>query len=159
MEKISPILKSSARVVSADLTDAGPVRPGAPGFGRPSAEKSVRLPDLMTTAERGNEAMRVQNGWRDKESRRAAAAKEVSDAFFMKPKISPMKEQVSEPTLTGGEVRQLTAQTPGSRPAGFETMDLRSREDFTRSQPMEEDVQSEQPAGLYPKGSFLDRSV
>lgn len=161
MEKISPIIANSARVASADVSEAGPVRPGTPGFGRAQAEKSVRTPDMMSTADRGINASRQLQSWRDKESRRAAQAKEVSDGFFMKTKAKPVVAEVPvKDEFSIAETGRLSSEPRASRPTGFNTNELRGREDFARAhRTAVAEIPVEQPEGLYPPGYFLDREA
>jgi hypothetical protein len=104
MEKISGIIPSSPRVTKVDLSDAPASRATMP-----NSERGV-----VTTLSENTPGTAA---WKSKESRQAALAAEVSNAFFMKAK--PETETSKE----------------------------------TDAPPLK------QPEGLFPKGSFIDRSA
>ncbi len=98
MEKISNIVRGNSRVASVDLKNATPVRPGAPGFGRPMGVSTLAGPIPMTTAEK---AMAVQT---EMDLRRKPAHDEVvqtmADEFFM----SRVRRPDSEIESTGAKL-------------------------------------------------------
>jgi hypothetical protein len=108
MEKISGIIPSSPRVTKVDLSDA----PASRAF-MPNSERVV-----VTTL---SENTPGTPAWKNKESRQAALAAEVSNSFFMKAKPDVESESPSGKQTDGGRLQQ--------------------------------------PEGLYPKGSFIDRSA
>lgn len=82
MEKISGILAASPRVKSVDLSEAHPVRPGTPSFGRPVGTTSSR--DRFTLSEQAKErAFEDTLGGRNpKEAQQARIAEDVTRKFF-----------------------------------------------------------------------------
>jgi hypothetical protein len=82
MDKLSSILGTSPRVKSVDLTDAHPVRPGTPAFGRPVGTTSIR--DRFTVSENAKDlALQDTLGFKNtKESRQAKIAEDVTKKFF-----------------------------------------------------------------------------
>lgn len=53
MEKLSSILPTSPRVKNVDMTDAHPVRPGTPSYGRPVGISAVR--DRLTVSQQARD--------------------------------------------------------------------------------------------------------
>ncbi len=104
MEKISGIIPSSARVTKVDLSESPASRSFVPGSEKPIVKTTLAEQTPGSPA------------WKSKETRQAALAAEVSNAFFMKAK-------------------------PEAETNESESAPLR------------------QPEGLYPKGSFIDRSA
>lgn len=56
MEKISHILPASSRVTAVDLTNAQPVRPGAPNFTHPMASPRMPLEDRVSLSQQALES-------------------------------------------------------------------------------------------------------
>lgn len=167
MEKISGIIPSSPRLSSVDLNEASPVRPGTPSFGRPQGVSTLSEPSVsMDTARKGAAIHREMMDWRSKDERDAAMVAEMSNRFFVKNQRRAEKVvDIDSPSMAP------TLQTSiRSNPAGFKTDEVGSlaavsslRSDIGRPDVgFESDVSGssvEQPAGLYPKGSFIDYSV
>lgn len=162
MEKISGIIPSSPRVSSVDLRDSSPVRPGTPSFGRAEGVSSLRDHAPDNPANIAQRSVGVQQNlldWRSKEAHQAKVAQEVSDRFFAKNK------QAAAPVidLDSPSVAASLHSTAVSRPAGFKTDDLgtfRASSHVTNFNPSEDETPMlAQPEGLYPKGSFIDRTA
>ncbi|MES2964875.1 MAG: hypothetical protein V4760_13370 [Bdellovibrionota bacterium] len=171
MQKISGILASSPRLQSVDMKDAAPVRPGTPLFGRPEGVSSLRAAavpqmEVPTTAQRSVGIQMDQMDWRSRDQHKAAIVQEMSNRFFMK-NDKPVVQQEVDVTngagaYAGGMPVGLVAVE--SRPTGFKSDDLtvpRSsvRPDMTFDDVEDETTELQQPEGLYPKGSFIDRTV
>lgn len=161
MEKISGIVKASPRLTSVDLSDAPPVRPGTPGFGRPQGVSSLaernQESSIGRAAERGARIQSEMMDWRSKDSQRAAIAAELSDKFFIKNK-SRSEQAMGREELS--ETVPVTSYEVASKPAGFKTGDLRASgqiRDFDEMAESDELTVLQQPEGLFPKGSFIDR--
>lgn len=172
MEKISGIIPGSARVTSVDLKEASPVRPGTPAFGRPEINRGMN--DLKqelginSTAQKALNAHNELSDWRSKDAKHAAVVSELTDKFFVK------NQKEVEPSgargTSGVTMPQLraTAMDVASRPAGFKTDSTGSfraaQNGFSRPA-FFDDMEEEslpalsQPEGLYPKGSFIDRTA
>lgn len=165
MDKISGIIPSSPRLQSVDLKDAAPVRPGTPSFGRPEGVSSLNKPPMISTApetaRRGAAIHEQRMDWRSEDARKANMAAEMSNSFFMK------NDKKAEPVRDIEPVRLIPVdQMPAmSTPAGFKTdsvgslkaaiTPISSFDDGFDSEPQ----QLEQPEGLYPKGSFINRTA
>lgn len=82
MEKISSILPTSPRVKKVDLSDAAPVRPGTPTFGRPVGANAVK--DRLTISEQAKDiAFQETLGKIDpKEARGVRIAEKLTQKFF-----------------------------------------------------------------------------
>lgn len=171
MDKISGILGSSPRLQAVDLKDS-PVRPGTPSFGRPegsSALKVASMPafEVPTTAQRGVGAHQELMDWRSKDQRSAAMAAELSNRFFMKP--TPVQEQTVDVTNGAGAYAStlpIGFNAVESRPTGFKGDDLMAPRSTVRPPaPIIDDeddgdtMELQQPEGLFPKGSFIDRTA
>lgn len=85
LDKISRILPSGPRLRAVDLTDAHPVRPGVPAFGRPvGMTSSQRLNDTLSISEKAREVMQneTMSGRNPKDAAGAKIADRLSQAFF-----------------------------------------------------------------------------
>lgn len=82
MEKISGILKGSARVSSVDLDSAPPVRPGAPSIGGKPGRNTVA--DRVTLSKRAVElaAQDPISGRNPRDISRAKKVEELNKKFF-----------------------------------------------------------------------------
>jgi hypothetical protein len=167
MDKISGILPSNARVTSVDMKDSGPIRGGVPSFGRTETVSPAKsnLPP-QDTAQRGAAAHQQLNDWRSKDQKAAAVAGEVTDRFFSK------KNEVDVEPRTEIEMEEIPLQTKAmsapvaSQLAGFKGEvgglhggGIRQPGFGHAMEADEEPTMLRQPEGLYPKGSFLDRSA
>ena len=175
MDKISGIIPSSPRLQSVDLRDAAPVRPGTPSFGRPEGVSSLstaNMPkfEVPTTAQRAGGIQMQQMDWRTKDQFKAGIAAELSNRFFMK--NDQPAEQIDMSNGAGAYAAGLPVglNAVSSRPAGFKTEDLSAPSATLKpirtfdETPEEEEQTSEppqlqQPEGLFPKGSFIDRTA
>lgn len=170
MEKISGILPGSSRVTAVDLKEAGPVRPGTPSFGRPqgvSSLKEVSRDSIFPTSQKAINSHNELNDWRSKDAKLAAVAAELSDRFFIRNQKEA--ELPVGPEASGFNMSQIraTAQEVASSPAGFKTDgtgSLRAAQaSFSRPSTFDDFDDSSttlaQPEGLYPKGSFIDRTA
>ncbi len=159
MEKISGIVKASPRLTSVDLSEAPPVRPGTPGFGRPQAVSSLAEksePAFGRAVERGSRAHSEMMDWRTKDSQMAAIATELSDKFFIRNK-SQAGHDMKHDELS--DVAPMVSRE-ASKPAGFKAGDFKvasGRYDYEDSGEYDELTTLQQPEGLFPKGSFIDR--
>lgn len=173
MEKISGIIPGSARVTSVDMKDASPVRPGTPAFGRPETNKGIgelkQELGVNSTAQKALAAHSELADWRSKDAKHAAVVNELTDKFFIKPQKETETPTVREPS-SGVSMPQLraTAMEVASRPAGFKTdstgsfsavQSAMSRPAFFDEMEDEALPVLKQPEGLYPKGSFIDRTA
>lgn len=173
MNKISGIIPSSPRLQAVDLKD-NPVRPGAPAFGRPEGVSSLRdqnnIPAFDTTTPmRAGNVHREMMNWREKDQMHAAMAAELSNRFFMK--REPVQEAPAVDVTNGAGAYSggvpVGLHAVASTPAGFKTNEVGSFEASIRPSSDYEDVMDadeepieiKQPEGLYPKGSFLDKTV
>ena len=147
MEKISGILPSSSRVSSVDLKESGPVRPGAPGFGRAEGVSTVRDAKIGETAGRAVKISQDQLDWRTKDMQNAATVRELSDRFFKgnQKSAEPMADRVS-----GGVIESEMNISPlaSGRPSVETGLDLDAV-----AAAIEEPTA--QPEGLHPRGSFV----
>lgn len=172
MEKISGILHGSPRLMSVDMKEAAPIRPGTPSFGRPqgvSSLKDVSNEIGMSTAQRAINVQDEMSEWRAKDAKHAALAADISDRFFGR-KAEVDERPIERPIVElGASPLRGFERSVESRPAGFKTDrigGLRAAsvstpaaramiEDF--DQEAEEPMELEQPEGIYPRGSFIDR--
>ena len=175
MDKISSILKSSPRVMAVDMRESGPVRPGTPAFGRmESASAKIaggaaemngemgREVNPMETAKRANAVAVNLADWRNKDQKQAALAADLSNKFFSKPVVEEelenkeMGRELQMPAL-----RQMTMSDRASTPTGFKTDEMNSMRSLAnRSFDAGNEMSMlAQPEGLYPKGSFIDRTA
>jgi hypothetical protein len=160
MEKISGIVKASPRLTSVDLKEAAPVRPGVPSFGRPEGISTLsQAPAFGATAPRSAGIQADQLDWRGKDAANAAIAAEMSNRFFLKNTVA------AEPVRNSESVSFGPMHLPGvsSKPAGFKNDDIFREGSSLMPSSFEEDDSAEpmlqQPEGLYPKGSFIDRTA
>lgn len=173
MEKISGILPSSSRVSSVDMKDAAPIRPGTPSFGRPEGVSSLRDAKIGETAARAAKINQDRLDWKSKDLNQAALAREISESFFINRKANAVNEMNVDAGMT--ELRGDTANqgipaammsAKASAPAGFDsridsvvesvTSDFGDLATDLAPVEMNESPQSDAPAGLYPRGSFVD---
>lgn len=170
MEKISGILPSSSRVSSVDMRDAAPIRPGTPSFGRPEGVSSLRDAKIGETAARAAKINQDRLDWKSKDLNQAAMAREISESFFINRKAGAVKDMNVDSGhggvggLNGVPPAMMAAKT--STPAGFDTSIDSVIESVTSDfsdltpdvGPVEssESASSDAPAGLYPRGSFVD---
>lgn len=168
MEKISGILPSSSRVSSVDMRDAAPIRPGTPSFGRPEGVSSLRDAKIGETAARAAKINQDRLDWKSKDLNQAAMAREISESFFINRKANAVKEMNTASDGVGGlsGLPPAMMAAKASAPAGFDTgidsVIESVTSDFSDLTPevalaeSNEPVASEAPAGLYPRGSFVD---
>ena len=160
MEKISGIVKASPRLTSVDLKEASPVRPGVPSFGRPEGISSLNQPPALgMTAPRSAGIQAEQLDWRGKDAANAAIAAEMSNRFFMRNNIAAEPARPND-TIAVGPMHMAGV---SSKPSGFKSDDMFRVGPATvqsRFSKEESDGPSlPQPEGLYPKGSFIDRTA
>lgn len=174
MEKISGIVPNSARLASVDMRDAAPVRPGTPRFGRPEGISSLAqkqqmpaaptTPDQMMpfgqTAQKAAGLQQQQMTWRTKEAQQAQIAAEMSNRFFMK------NDRAAQPVQDFDQSVMVSSVPVSSNPAGFKTGGTSFQTSASLRAPVsqvtgqeEDPITLQQPEGLYPKGSFIDRTV
>jgi len=83
LEKISGIVKGSARVSSVDLKSAAPLRSGTPSFGRPVAESTQLNTSGLTTAQKAV-ALHKELAEKRKATEQPLIIQNMADQFFMK---------------------------------------------------------------------------
>lgn len=76
MVKISSILPSTARVASTDMSDAHPIRPGVPSFGRPMGRSAGA--DFRASSQLSMKDIRTQ-----KEYEHSKIVNDITNDFFM----------------------------------------------------------------------------
>ncbi|HRK07128.1 MAG TPA: hypothetical protein PLZ57_05115 [Pseudobdellovibrionaceae bacterium] len=150
MEKISGIVPSSARTKAVDLRDAPPIRPGAPGFGRPEGVSSLREARIGETAARAAEISRDHLSWRTKDQKQAAMAREISERFFRKA-TAPAAQEV----VVDQDFNYRLDQSRASKPAGFKMDRL---EEFQRTQ-MEGGLNPEAMEDIMPPAILMPAST
>ncbi len=151
MEKISSILSGSPRVTSVDMKESSPVRSGTPGFGRAEAHVSRERPST-DSLKQATDAHAEVHDWRSKDVKHAAIAKEMSNRFFAKNKVDI--EEIPQPSE--GRLAAFTAAAEYKVSSAQEMLD--------ENEAMHSDIQAgitnpearSQPAGLHPKGSFIN---
>jgi hypothetical protein len=110
--------------------------------------------------------------WQAKDNRHASVVSQISDKFFMKndqPAELPAPRQME---LPASSIAAVAAPAVSSRPSGFKAEEIGSFRDLGRSPSMAMETISElgedemmrapvltQPKGLFPRGSFIDRTV
>ena len=81
MDKISGIIPSSRRVTAVDMSDAAPIRPGVPAFGRPTGVSAESLSkSTISQSATTNFDIGLKN---HKEVAQSALVEDMSKAFFM----------------------------------------------------------------------------
>ena len=141
MEKISGILASSPRVTSADLKESGPIRPGAPGFGRAEGSSALRDRKNEVDVQRTSQAIQqTMQDWRGKETLHSNLAKEMSDRFFMQERPAAQAAAISAAEAHESELEPESVVAQSLSPL----------------EPESDEVESAVPQGLYPRGSFID---
>jgi hypothetical protein len=176
MEKISGILPSSSRVSSVDMRDAAPIRPGTPSFGRPEGVSSLRDAKIGETAARAVKINQDRLDWKSKDLNQAAMAREISESFFINRKANAVKDLNVDSGITGlsggienqgipAAMMAPKASTPAGFDSSIESVVESVTTDFSDLAPDLAPVEStesndssspEAPAGLYPRGSFVD---
>jgi hypothetical protein len=174
VEKISGIIPKSARVSAVDMKEASPVRPGTPSFGRPEGVSSLREPMKQDAVQRGSSALQEANDWKSKDMRHAALAHEVSTRFFINRGRdmggAPAGAESGASEMSVGGARSMSSSAMSlpvqSKPSGFKTDEVGSFRSTSSpsfgavaAQDADDEVTLEQPEGLYPKGSFIDRTA
>ena len=166
MEKISGIVKASPRLMSVDMKEASPVRPGTPGFGRPEGVSSLReQANFGIAAPKSTGLQSELMDWRSKDGQRAAVASDLSDRFFMRNRSAAPDSTPAhmEPLQASSALNPQIMRDVASKPSGFKSGEFSARTampvEFSSATPGEESSELQQPEGLFPKGSFLDRTV
>ena len=171
MDKISGIIKSSPRVQSVDIRESSPIRPGTPLFGRPEGISSLNKPvNTLETGVKASAVAETLGGWKAKDQKSAAMAADLTNKFFAKP--TPIEDEASmhpglsaAPSISTMAVLNDRMSERESKPAGFKSegpMSFRaasSRLPMPTFSAVEEESTISQPEGLYPKGSFIDRTA
>lgn len=166
MDKISGIVKASPRVMAVDMKEASPVRPGTPGFGRPEGVSSLKEPPNLggTAAKSAGVQLEVMD-WKSKDSQQAALAAELSDKFFIRGRQEPSAQSGPRPEVGAPQMSAMSFRDVASKPSGFKGDDLISgapRMMASQASVFEEEEEGpmmKQPDGLFPKGSFIDRTA
>jgi len=172
MEKISGIIPSSPRVAAVDLKEAAPVRPGTPAFGRPEAVTALKAATRelgLATAQKAMNSKQDVMDWRTKDSKQAVIVADLNSKFFVKNQKPASSTLTQEPAPFNTNSLLATASEVASRPAGFKTDStgsFRAAQDrfsapvnFYETEEFDEAPELGQPDGLYPKGSFIDRTA
>ena len=170
MDKISSIIHSSPRVQAVDMRESS-VRPGTPAFGRLEGVSALAKasPNLTETAARASAIADDAATWKNKDLKSAAMAAEMTKSFFAKP-TPPVPAAVAELPQSMPTMKPMAAQTgffadresvpagfKADSPGAFRTTALARMPSFETSEMEMGPLQ--QPEGLYPKGSFIDRSA
>jgi hypothetical protein len=163
VDKISGIIPQSHRVSSVDMKDAAPIRPGMPSFGRPQGVSSLNKgPNVAALGDTASKAMvehEELSGWKAADKAKADAVQSVSNSFFMK------NTKEAEPVNDIEPVRLIPVdQMPArSKPAGFKSEIGSMKSEMGAIASFEDGFEGEpelqQPEGLFPKGSFIDRTA
>ncbi len=167
MEKISGIIKSSPRVQAVDLRESNPVRPGTPAFGRPQGVSSLNKPvNPMETSTRAMSVADDLAAWRAKDLKNASIAADMTKQFFVKP--TPSEVEVESAQAPPMRASTLGLVDRPSNPSGFKAEGpgglksgtaLRSQSFGNFDSIDDEPAMLAQPEGLFPKGSFIDRTA
>ena len=150
MEKISSILPGSSRVTSVDMKESSPVRSGTPGFGRAEAQAGRERPSAEAIKQ-STEAQNEMHDWRSKDVKHAAIAKEMSDKFFSKNKVDI--EEAPAATERTSALANTAAKLSKGREMFEENEDMQGEIEAGVANP---EARLQQPAGLHPKGSFIN---
>ena len=170
MDKISSIIHSSPRVMAVDMRESS-VRPGTPAFGRLEGVSSLAkaAPNLGDTAAKATAIANEATTWKSKDLKSAAMAAEMSKSFFAKtpPPAAPVAEEMNMPSMP--PMKPMTAQSGffaerESVPTGFKSESpMAFRSTALARMPSFDAGEMEsvamQPEGLFPKGSFIDRTA
>ena len=140
MQKISSILPSSPRVLSVDMKESNPIRPGTPGFGRPEGISTLRSRPEDTTL-KASEIQNKMADWRSKDTQKAAMVKDLADRFFADKKTEVEPKTEVKP-ISAEETVQVAEAPPQESESYEELPEL--------SSPI-----SNPNGGPYPKGSFI----
>lgn len=139
MEKVSNIVRSNARVTTADNKSSQTARPGMPAFGRPQAESAPAPEKTTSTAQR---AALMHEGMQ--EAKRAMSqermVQKISDDFFMSRGRRPGE------AATEVEV-PITVQARLNKPE--QQLNLGEVE-------LEDQTVTNEPKGYTPKGTFVN---
>lgn len=100
MDKISGILPSSSRVAGVDMSEAPPVRPGVPTFGRPVGRSPSTFADRFSVTKTAQE--RLDRILSPKEKKHVQIARTISDSFFKRQQIEAPKVAVDQYGLDRG---------------------------------------------------------
>jgi hypothetical protein len=175
MDKISGIIPSSARVSSVDLKESSPVRPGTPNFGRPegnsslkgasTAERAAATAAQLEAPVKAPSMQKEATDWRTKDTMQAKLVNEVSNNFFMKNTSqaeAPSRGSTAFPS-NPNSMKALSFSDP-SNLAGFKDEEIGSFQapslgGHAMAEDEEGQVTLKQPEGLYPRGSFIDRTA
>ncbi len=146
MEKISGIVRGSARVASTDLKSASAARPGMPSFGRPMGESTQANVSSETTASR---AVALHNEMLGKKKTGGdQVVQQMADSFFMT-RIRRPNEEPDQGDVQAGA-------TP--MPDNSEVSELPKTDDLVlqKAKQSDEEEKDKQPAGYKPRGTFVD---
>lgn len=109
MDKISRIVPNSNRTTSVDFSKERPVRPGAPGFGRPDGRADIRDRVTLSSVAKATSPNELANYRNTRESQRAAVVERIANDFFNTkpapaPVVAPPIEEPSYEPATAEEV-------------------------------------------------------
>lgn len=96
---MSSILPSNARVTSVDMSDAHPVRPGAPKNGAPEGTTSVKDRVTLNSSAKDAAIRETLTYKNPKEAKRAKIAEAVTKKFFETRVPQTLKEETKAPSL------------------------------------------------------------
>lgn len=143
MEKISRIVRGNSRVASVDLKNSAPVRPGAPGFGRPTGESTAVNNKALSTADRAI-AIHKEMNERKMANTEQTVVQNLADKFFMERMRRPQLEDVVAPGM--GQVPSAEMAAPVEAAP--------SEDDAEVSEPVDSVTPPEQR--YTPRGSYID---
>jgi hypothetical protein len=140
MEKISNVVRGSARVASTDTKAAGAVRPGALAFGRPVGESPQGAEHTETTAAR---AASLQHEMNEQKKIRAQdrTVQNMADQFFMTRIRRPDDDVESAPIK-------------GKARVSAQEIEPEAREELNGDE--QAAVEAAQPSGYTPRGSYVN---
>lgn len=171
MDKISGILSASPRVTSVDMRESSPVRSSVPAFGRPEQPPALKEPmKFGTAAIKGSLTQQDEMAeWKSKDTQKAAIAAQLSDKFFNRPSPVPVVSEKALGPLPQAQSQMFMEHETPSTPTGFKTDGVGTFRDLVRPSSRFEvadggidendEIEMKQPDGLFPKGSFIDRTA
>ncbi|MBX2987579.1 MAG: hypothetical protein KF802_06755 [Bdellovibrionaceae bacterium] len=123
MEKISRIIPSNARTKAVDVSGSQPVRPGAPGWGRPEGRVTrspLDIEDRVNISNLERPLDRTDIYKNKPEAARAKVVEDLAKKFFDTNPVKDLKEGVaprSEELLGAVEEKRGFVPTPSSTEA------------------------------------------
>jgi hypothetical protein len=147
MEKISHIVRGSARVASTDLKSSAPLRPGTPSFGRPVGESPSATQATPSTASRAA-ALQAELNEQRKPGGGDPVVQQMADQFFMS-------------RVRGGEGESIVPGVPRSKTTESGAVRAQAEDSGGELESVFGDLKSDDSIeaprrGYTPKGTFVD---